>query len=256
MAKEKYDDLIFQLGDLARELLPNKPTCPRSMERVYKAEDVVVARREELASLEQQMNDEDAAYQEFLDTVAVEQEQQQEIVRKFKRAVDAIQGRVKDLRKKIATQRSTVRYEKDGIKKMEQRHADLEMTTTDASKIQLSRDLLKRQRLSTMRKERNLEELQEEFDRVLTPESGQPGAPGILAHKRMLELEDEGEDRKFEHEELMADLDQQIGAKEEEVRAAEEFLDQAVFMLGEDCYSHRIADPGLAALYVRLDKST
>ncbi len=256
MAKEKYDDLIFQLGDLARELLPNKPTCPRSMERVYKAEDVVVARREELASLEQQMNEEDVAYQEFLDAVATEREEQEEIVHRFKRAVDAIQGRVKDLRKKIATLRATVRYEKDGIKKMEKRHADLEMTTTDPRQIQLSKDLLKKQRLMTMRKERNLEELQAEFDRVLTPEEGTPGAPGILAHRRLLELEDGAEERKLEHEDLMADLDQQIGAKEEEVRAAEEYLDQAVFMLGEDCYSHRIADPGLAALYVRLDKST
>ena len=48
---EKYEELIFQLGDLARERLPNKPNCPRSMDRVYKAEDVVVARREELAQL-------------------------------------------------------------------------------------------------------------------------------------------------------------------------------------------------------------
>lgn len=256
MAKEKYDELIFQLGDLARELLPNKPTCPRSMERVYKAEDVVLARRDELAGLEQQMNDEAAAYQEFLDALDAERAEQDELVQRFKRAVDAIQGRVKELRKKIGSQRSTVRYEKEGIKKTEQRHADLEMTTTDASKIQLSKELLKKQRLATMRKERDLEELQAEFDRVLTPEPGQPGAAGIHAHKRILELEDEAEDRKLEHEELMADLDQQIAAKEEEVKAAEEFLDQAVFMLGEDCYSHRIADPGLAALYVRLDKST
>jgi hypothetical protein len=255
MAKEKYEDLVFQLGDLARELLPNKPTCPRSMERVYKAEDVVVARREDLAGLEQQMNDEDAAYQEYLDALAVEQEEQRDIVQKYKRAVDAIQGRVKDLRKKIGSQKSTVRYEKEGIKKMEKRHADLEMTTTDPRKVQLSKDLLKKQRLATMRKERDLEELQAEFDRVLTPVEGQPGAPGILAHKRLLVLEDEAEERRLEHEEIMADLDQQIGAKEEEVRAAEEFLDQAVFMLGEDCYTHRIADPGLATLYVRLDKS-
>ncbi|MFL5346682.1 MAG: hypothetical protein ACJ8AT_18020, partial [Hyalangium sp.] len=66
MAKaESYDDLIFQLGDLARDRLPGKPNCPRTMDRVYRAEEALVARRDELAALEQEMNEEDGAYQEF-----------------------------------------------------------------------------------------------------------------------------------------------------------------------------------------------
>ena len=39
MAKESYNDLIFQLGDLARDRLAGKPNCPRSMDRVYRAEE-------------------------------------------------------------------------------------------------------------------------------------------------------------------------------------------------------------------------
>ncbi len=255
MAKERYEDLVFQLGDLAREVLPNKPTCPRSMERVYKAEDVVLARRDELAQLEQQLNDEDAAFQEFMDQVAAEREQQEAVVKQFRRAVDAIQGRVKELRKKIGSQRAAVRYDRNAIKKMEQRHADLEMTTQDPLKLQQSKELLKKMRLATMRKERDLEDWEREFDIVLTPQPGQPGSAGILAHKRLLILEDEVEDRELEHQEVMADLEQQLALKEEEVKAAEDFLDQAVFMLGEDCYANRIADAGLASLYPRLDKA-
>lgn len=250
---ERYDDLIFQLGDLARETLPNKPTCPRSMDRVYKAEDVVLARREELAQLEAQLNDEAAAYEAYQAELAAEREHQQAVVKQFKRAVDAIQGRVKDVRKKLGTLRAQARYDKTGIKKMEQLHAELEMTTLDSAKIELSRQNLKKVRLATLRKARDVEELEHEFESILTPPAGQPGAPGILAYKRLLILEDEELERSLEHEERMAELDGFIAAKEEELKAAEEYLDQAVFMLGEDVYTQRIADPGLAALYPRLD---
>lgn len=250
---EKYEDLIFQLGDLARETLPNKPTCPRSMDRVYKAEDAVLARREELAELEAQMNDEAAAYDQFMADLEAERAEQQQVVKQFKKAVDAIQGRVKEIRKKIGSLRATVRYDKQGIKKMEQKHAELEMSTLDPKVLELSRQNLKKVRLATMRKERDLEELEREFEVILTPAPGQPGAAGILAHKRLLILEDEEEDRRLGHEERMAELDAIIGAKEEELKAAEDYLDQAVFMLGEDVYTTRISDPSLAALYPRLD---
>ncbi|HET9449595.1 MAG TPA: hypothetical protein VFO83_01870, partial [Aggregicoccus sp.] len=67
MAKaESYDELIFQLGDLARDRLAGRPGCPRTMERVYRAEAAVVARREELAALEARLDAEDAAHQAFL----------------------------------------------------------------------------------------------------------------------------------------------------------------------------------------------
>lgn len=252
-AREKYEDLIFQLGDLARETLPNKPTCPRSMDRVYKAEDVVLARRDEVAQLEAQMNEEDAAYAEYKEQVALEREEQEAIVKQFKKAVDAIQGRVKELRKKMNTLRAQIRYDKVGIKKMEQKHAELEMSTMDARVLDLSKGNLKKVRLATMRKERDLEEMQREFEVILTPSPGQPGAQGILAHKRLLILEDEESERALEHDDRMVELDAAIAAKEEELKGAEEFLDQAIYMLGEDVYTTRIPDPALAGMYPRLD---
>lgn len=255
MAKESYNDLMFQLGDLARERLVNKPDRPRAMDRVLRAEDVVVQRRDELAALEAQMNDLDVSHQEALEAIARERGEQQEIVKQFKKAVVAIEGRVKEMRKKLATSRADVRYNKDAIKKAEARHADLEMTSHDAAKVELSVQNLKKMRLSVMRQDRQLEELQYDLDQALTPKPGQPGAAGILAHKRLLELEDEEEQRELDHKDQMAELDQTIAAKEQEVQAAEDYLDQAIFLLGEECYTQRIPDPALAALYPRIDKA-
>ena len=56
-------------------------------------------------------------------------------------------------------------------------------------------------------------------------------------------------------EALMAELDQAIAEKEQEVLAAEDYLDQALFLLGEECYANRIADPELAVLYPRIDRA-
>jgi hypothetical protein len=257
MAKESYNDLIFELGDMARERLPEKPNCPRSMDRVFKAEDAVLAAREGMEGLEGQLNEEDAAYQDFLAQQEAERNEQKEIVKKWRAAVAGLEGRSRDLRKKISTQKATVRYEKISLKRMEERHKDLELREShDQRKVAMSRDTLKKSRLHTMRKQRDIEELEREFETLLTPRPGQPGAQGILAHKRLLEMEDEAETRKAEHEQRMQDLDGLIGVKEEEVQAAEDYLDQAVFLLGEEVYGARINDPALAPFYPRLDKAS
>ncbi|AKF81988.1 hypothetical protein SAMN05443572_10378 [Myxococcus fulvus] len=255
MAKESYDDLIFQLGDLSRDRLPGKPNCPRSMDRVYKAEEAVVARREELAGFEQEMNDEDAAYQAFLDEQEQEKAGHQAIVRKWKKAVDAIDGKVKDLRKTLASKRAELRYAADALIKMEKKIEDMELTRQDPARIDTARTNLKKNRLTQMRLGREVEDLEERLSTALTPEPGQPGAPGILAHKRLLEMEDEAEARKEEHEARMVEIDQSIATLEEQVKAAEDYLDQALFLLGEDVYAQRIADPQLAAFYPRLDRA-
>jgi hypothetical protein len=256
-AKESYDDLIFELGDLARERLAEKPAAPRSMDRVFKAEDVVLAQREALKGLEDQLNEEDEAYKDFLEAQEAEREEQKEIVKKWRVAVAGLEVRSRDLRKKISTAKATLRYEKVNLKRAEDAHKNLELREShELKKIDLSRDLIKKTRLQLMRKQRNIEEMDQEFETLLTPRPGQPGAQGILAHKRLLEMEDEAEGRKHEHEQRMEELDKAIGAKEEEVQAAEDYLDQAVFLLGEEVYGARISDPMLAPLYLRLDKAT
>ncbi|AKQ66670.1 hypothetical protein A176_003582 [Myxococcus hansupus] len=255
MAKESYNDLIFQLGDLARDRLPGKPNCPRSMDRVYRAEEAVVTRRDELAALEQEMNDEDAAYSDFLAVQDEEKAKQGVIVKKWKKAVDAIDGKVKELRKTLASRKADLRYAEDGLNKLEQKIADMELIGDAPAKIDVARTNLKKNRLQQMRLGRELEDLESRLSTALTPEPGQPGAAGILAHKRMLEMEDQAEERKLDHEHRMADIDQAIAAKEPQVQAAEDYLDQALFLLGEDVYAQRINDAQLAPFYPRLDRA-
>ncbi|WP_426751846.1 hypothetical protein [Myxococcus sp. Y35] len=255
MPKESYNDLIFQLGDLARDRLPGKPNCPRSMDRVYRAEEAVVARRDELAALEQEMNDEDAAYSDYLAELEAERARQGAIVKKWKKAVDAIDGKVKDLRKTLASRKADLRYAEDGLGKLEQKISDMELTGESPAKLEVARTNLKKNRLQQMRLGRELEDLEARLATALTPEPGQPGAAGILAHKRMLEMEDEAEERKLDHEHRMAELDQAIAAKEQQVQAAEDYLDQALFLLGEDVYAQRINDAQLAPFYPRLDRA-
>src|SRR4051794_14498799 len=225
MAKESYNDLIFELGDMARERLPEKPNCPRSMDRVFKAEDAVLTARGGLEELEGQLNEEDESYKDFLAQQEAERNEQKEIVKKWRAAVAGLEGRSRELRKKISSQKATVRYEKISLKRAEERHKDLELREShDVKKVALSKELLKKTRLHLMRKQRDIEEIEREFDMLLTPRPGQPGAQGILAHKRLLEMEDEAETRTAEHELRMQELDRAIAAKEEEVQASEDYL--------------------------------
>lgn len=252
---ESYNDLIFQLGDLARDRLAGKPNCPRTMDRVFRAEEALVARRDELAALEQQMNDEDAAWQDYVAQHEEERAGQGEIVKKWKKAVDAVEGQIKSLRKTLSSRRADLRYAQKSLQVMEKKHTDLELTTQDPSTLNVSRDNIKKNRIQSMRLLREVEELERQVEVALTPKPGQPGAAGLLAHKRILGLEDELAARKDELDTAMADLDQAVAQKEEEVKAAEDYLDQALFLLGEDVYGQRIADAQLAAFYPRLDRA-
>jgi hypothetical protein len=252
---ESYNDLIFQVGDLARERLANRPAPPRSLDRVLKAEQALLERQGELQELENQMNDEDAAYKDFVDQAAAEKEEQTALVKQYKRAVDVIEGRVRDLRKKLSKERTEQRFGLKSLKISERKLADWEAASADAGKIEMARQNIKKMRLQQMRIQKAVEELETQFNRVFEVDPDQPGAPGILAHKRIIDLEEELVTKKDEFDMLMVDLDAAIAAKEQELRAAEEYLDQATFLLGEECYAQRLSDPALAAFYPRLDKA-
>lgn len=252
---ERYEDLIFELGDLARERLVNKPDRPRSMNRVLQAEDAVLARREALEAVESQINEEDAAFQEAMAAIEDEKKEHAKIVQRFQKTVDSVEAQVKGLRKKLSRARADARYNKEAIKKAEAKHADLELTTQDPSKLTLSRENLKKLRLAVMRKDRELEEMERQLEVALTPRPGQPGGAGLTANKQISDLNAEAEQRKADFEALMTELDQQMAVEEEEVQAAEDYLDQAIFLLGEECYQTRISDPALASFYPRLDRS-
>jgi hypothetical protein len=253
--RDAYNELIFQLGDLARDQLAKKERYPRSMDRVFKAEEAVLQLREDLAALEEELDEEDAGYHQLVADHEAEREQHLPVVRRFQKAVDAIQGRAKDLRKRLTAQKAAIKYDTASLAKAEERHADLELTTQDEYKLDESRSLVKRLRLQMMRRQRDLEELEIQFDQLLTPPEGSKGAPGILAHRRLLEMEDQQEQRKEQLEARTRELDQAIADKEAELQAAEDYLDQAIFLLGEDCYQQRIPEPALAALYPKIDRT-
>src|SRR4051812_83 len=110
MAKESYNDLIFQLGDLAREHLAEAKNPPRTMENVFAQEDEVVALREAMEGIEEELNQEDGAWQEFLDGQEAEKEEQKAIVNKWRGAVLGVEGRSRDMKKRLSSMKAAFRY--------------------------------------------------------------------------------------------------------------------------------------------------
>lgn len=250
---DKYNELIFQLGDLARDRLVNLPDPPKAMARVLRAEEALLARQEELADLEAQMNEADEAYQDAQADAKSEFDELQVLVKKYKLAVNAVEGNVRDLRKKLASMRLEHKRASLAVKQADAKHRDLEMHASH-TRLEQSSQVMKRLRLQTLRLGNEIQDHERQLRRALTPVPGRPGGEGILARKRQLEIEDETEQRRLDHEEFLEELDRELAVKEEELNAAEDYLDQALYLLGEECYAERIADPSLAALYPRLDR--
>src|SRR5688500_608433 len=130
-----YNDLVFQLGDLARERLANKPQAPRSMDRVFRAEDGVVRLREELAALEHEMNDTDQSYRELLEVRAAERKNLAVVVKRHQKAVDGVSSHTKDLRKQLSSRRAALSYDRKSLRGVEKKHRDLELSSHDERKV-------------------------------------------------------------------------------------------------------------------------
>jgi hypothetical protein len=253
---EVYNDLIFQLGDLAREHLADHPRPPKAMEAVFAAEDAVLAERDQLNAIEKDINAVDRDFQDYLAQVADERAELKEITTRWKVAVAGVEVRTRDMKKKLSSLKAALRYNKVSAGKAEERHKDLEVREGhDYKKIGLSASNLKKLKLQIMRDQRTIDELVFDFNQILTPRSGQQGAQGIIAHKRVLEIEDEIEEAKFDHDEKMKLLDAELAAKDEDVKACEAELDACLFDLGEEVYGERILNPKLNPVYVRLDKA-
>src|SRR5262245_61744364 len=126
------------------ELVKKDKKYPRTMERVFKAEDAVAQLREELAALETELNEEDAEWKAMEAAHEAERHQLQDTQRRYQKAVDAILGKSKDLRKKITEQKAAIQYDSTTMSKAEQRHADLELQTNDEYKLDQSKSMVKR----------------------------------------------------------------------------------------------------------------
>lgn len=218
---ELYEELLFQLGDLARDRLAGRPGCPRSMQRVLLAEEALHARRQELEALEQELHTADEAWQDFLALNQEQQAEQHKVLKRFKGRLEPLVQRTKDLRR----QQHSLRRELHAAPPQQQARLVAE-----------------------------LEAVEQELEQLLTPAPEDPNAPGVAAHRRLLELEQQAAARRQAHERLLAEFDQAFAAKEDEVEAADAFLEQALFLLGEEVYTQRVADPQLAVFYPRLDQ--
>lgn len=250
--RDPYQNLLLELGDLARERLWNKPSCPKSMDRVYKAEEALEAHQTEVQAIEQQMGEQEQALAEFREACDAEFAEQEVLVSKFKKSVDAAEGKVKGLRSKLASREADLRYSKFAIDKEEGRVKEWD-EIGEVEKAAQGKEGLKKMRMDIMRRQRELNEMREEMDKIMNPESG-PGAEGIRARRRMMELEGQLDARDAEFKQAMGDLQTQLDAKQQDLAGAQAFYDNALILLGEDAYKARVADPALAALYPKLDK--
>jgi chromosome segregation ATPase len=249
-----YEEYVLELGDLARERLWNKPACPKSIDRVYKAEEQLSQRQGEAKDIEEQIAEQDQALTEFREACDAEFAEHEVVVTKFKKSVDAAEGKVKGLRSKIAGKEADLRYSKLSMSKEEERVKNWE-ETGEGEKAVAGKENLKRLRLDLLRRQKEITELREDMDKIMNPETG-IGAEGIRARRRIMDLEDQLTVREEDYERVVAELQDQLAAKQDEVNAAQEYYDKSIAILGEDVYKARIPDPALSAIYPKLDRLT
>src|SRR5262245_7088474 len=100
---EEYRALIQQVGNIARAKLYDDPDCPKSIDRVVRAEDAVEARRAELQEIEAQMDATDGDVQALAAEVDAERERSARSIEKWKKPVEAQLKRVKETQAKLKT---------------------------------------------------------------------------------------------------------------------------------------------------------
>jgi hypothetical protein len=255
MGKGDYAELIFRLGELARERFGSRPYPPRSMQRVFKAEEAVLQQRQLISHLEQQLNAEEGALRQFLKSWEVESAKLKKVVSRHRPSIRAAEAHAREIDRRISALSEKISADRQDLKDQRLRHDEMASEGAQPTQVALSKEHLKLARLALTRKERERTALSEELERAVTPRPGQAGQEGLIALKRLLEIGSERDRREMEARERMAELEASMKLQAEELRGAEEYLQEALTMLGEDCYAERIADPVLSPFYPRLDKA-
>ena len=249
---DTYEDLIFRLGDVAYERLWNKPNAPGVIERVIKAAEAYEARQVELREIEAAMDAEEVAYNEFRDACSAEDADCQQLVDKHAKAVKVAESKAKSILSKLVTRRNDVAHSRRALEKYEAHVKEYE-AIGEVEKAKPARENLKRAKLDLMKRTRECEDMQTEYDKIMNPESG-PAAEAIRARRRQKDLEMQLDERTEAYNEQIGELNKEAGAKDDEVKATRSFYDKALFLLGEEVYRDRIADPALSAFYPKIDK--
>ena len=248
-----YEELLLELGDLARERLWNKPSCPAAIDRVYKAEEQLEKATRGVKDIEGQLLEQEQALTEFREACDAEFAELEAVAKKFKKAVDGAEAKVKGLRSKIASREADLRYAKVGVKAEEKRVQEWEETGVE-DKAKQGKENLKRLRLDLLRRQREIGEFREDMSKVMNPQDGF-GAEGIRARGRIMDLEDQLTAREEEYNQAVTELQESLAGKQEELNAAQEYYDKSISILGEEVYQARIPDPALSAVYLKLDRA-
>ena len=249
---ESYADLVFMLGDVAYERLWNKPSAPSVIEEVIKAAEAYEARQVELKDIEDAMDSEEASYNEFREACTSEDEECQALVEMHAKAVQFAEKKARAIEANLVRKRKDVAASRGALTKVEKQVRDLDYLG-EVEKVKPARENLKRAKLDLMKRSRECEDLQNEYDKIMNPESG-PAAEAIRARRRQKDLEMQLEERTEAYNVAVTDLGREAAAKDEEVAAAKKHFETLVYRLGEQVYRARIADPALAAFYPKIDK--
>ena len=247
MARESYEELIYGLGDITYERFWNRPDAPRGTERVLKAAEAYEQRQIELAGIEAAM-----AYNEFREACEEEADECRAVIERFKKAVAIAESKAKSLEAKLVSKRKDVAAARKALSKIEEQIQQWEADGMP-EKAAGVRPSLKRAKLDVMKGSRACDEMQVEYDKIMNPEVG-PGAEGIRARRRELDLEQQLEERTEAYNERIGELNEDAAARDEEAKAAQQYYEQAIMLLGEEVYRARVPDPALVVFYPRLDK--
>ncbi len=250
---ELYRELVFKLGDTAYERLWNKPNAPRATDRVIKAAEKLEALQVEQQEIETAINEEDAAYAEFREACEEEMAQCEAIVAKYKKIVSAAESKAKALEAAMVTKRKDAQAGRIALERLQASIKQAE-EFGEHDKVKVMQLNMKKAKLDVMKRAREADEMQAEYDKVMNPEVG-AGAEGIRARRRQKDLELQLEERTEQHNHLIGELTEQLAVKDDAVAAAQDYYEKSLYLLGEEVYRARIADPMLSAFYPKIDKT-
>jgi hypothetical protein len=249
---DTYEDLIFRLGDVAYERLWNKPNAPKGVGRVIKAAEAYEARQVELHEVEELMDAEELAYNEFRDACAQEDGECQALVEKHAKAVSIAESKAKSIESKLVSRRKDVTAGRNALAKFEVQVKDME-AIGEEGKAKVARENLKKAKIDLMKRVRECEDMQVEYDKIMNPETG-PAAEAVRARRRQKDLEMQLDERTEAYNARITELNDAAAEKDEAVKAAKTYYDQSLYGLGEEVYRLRIPDPALSAFYPKIDK--
>jgi chromosome segregation ATPase len=251
--EQEWQDHLYQLGETARTDMPEGHPDLRTFQRVVKAWGALEDRRAELAIIEQQMDEEERSLAEAREDAEAEYAECLALVKKYSRALNAVDEEIKKLQKAKINREGALKYvyraEEEEIRKIDELIEAGKLEKAEASKRNL-----KKIKLEAMKGEREIRECEERIAELLDPPEGTVGAEGIVARNRMQELEQVIAERDEELEALLDQLNKQAARKERDIEGAQDFYDQAVSLLGAEIFEARVRHPSFDKILPALDQ--